>query len=45
MGCPVTEAERAWFMTMIRRTTRSLTEEQIKTIEAELADKAKKLGR
>ncbi len=45
VGCPVTEAERAWFMTMIRRTTRSMTEKQIKTIEAELADNAKKLGR
>jgi hypothetical protein len=45
VGCPVTEAETAWFMTMIRRTARSLTAEQIATIEAELLDNAKKLGR
>jgi hypothetical protein len=45
IGCPVAEAETAWFMTMIRRTARRLTDAEIATIEAELIDNAKLLGR
>lgn len=45
VGCPVTTEERAWFMTMIKRTSRTLTDAQIATIETELAANAKKLGR
>ena len=45
IGCPVTASETSWFMTMIRRTARRMTGEQIATIQAELADNSKKLGR
>ena len=40
-GCPVTEPECEWFMTMIRKTARTLTADQLATVAAELEDFAK----
>lgn len=43
-GCPVAPHEIEWFMTMIRRTARTLNAEQVATIEAELKTFAKSIG-
>ena len=43
IGCPVTEAERAHFMDMVRRTRVRITDEQLVTLEAELAAFAKSI--
>jgi hypothetical protein len=43
-GCPVAPHEVEWFLTMIRRTARTLGAEQLATVEAELADFAEALG-
>lgn len=44
VGCPATEAERAWFMKMIRETRQHLSDADVAAIEKALADNAKKLG-
>ncbi len=44
-GCPVAPHEIEWFMTMIKKTARTLNDEQVATIEGELKAFAKKLGR
>lgn len=43
-GCPVEPQEVEWFLTMIRKTARTLTAEQLAVVEAELKDFAKALG-
>ena len=43
-GCPVAPHEVAWFMTMIQKTARTLTKDQVAKIEAELKAFAKSLG-
>ncbi len=44
-GCPVAPHEVEWFVTMIQKTARTLTEEQIATIEAQLNAYAESLRR
>jgi hypothetical protein len=36
IGCPVTDAERTWFMEMLRKTRQRASEEDLAVIEAEL---------
>ncbi len=43
-GCPARPNEIEWFMTMIQNTARTLSEDQVATIEAELRAFAKSIG-
>ena len=45
IGCPVDDHEVEWFMTMIRKTARTLDEKQLLVIETELRAYGKTLGR
>ncbi|MEZ5979296.1 MAG: hypothetical protein R3F34_13885 [Planctomycetota bacterium] len=45
IGCPMTPAERAWFVEMLRRTRTRLTDDELGRLEAALAAFAKADGR
>lgn len=45
IGCPVSEAERAHFIDMVRRSRSRITDEELATLETELAAFAKSIGR
>ncbi len=44
IGCPATEDEQAWFMTMIEKTHQHMSKRQFKSIEMGLAVYAKSLS-
>ena len=43
VGCPVTEAERAWFLKMLAQTRQHASEADLAVVEAKLAAFAKKV--
>ncbi len=44
IGCPATEDEQAWFMTMIQRTTQHMSKQHLDAVQADLAVYAKSIS-
>lgn len=44
IGCPVTEAEREWFMTILGRTRQHMSAADVEALRAALADHAAKIS-